>query len=194
MRLGSFTGLLLAVIAFASNCIIPTIVEASSEGGRADGEVATYSGLVQEVDSPKATVTYLWMAAHIYFAIAMFLTFMVNSRVSGMILIASVGVSWAATLWVPYCLLGVAIRRQQRFEQDDDGLGDPDSPQAGAIMGFHNACISAPQIFSALACSIIFALLSGTENSAVWALRLGGCWTVVAAYLSWKLSSEIESL
>ena len=129
-----------------------------------------------------------------YFAATMFLTYFVKTRIGGMVLIASIGVSWATTLWVPYCLLGVVLSTPQRLMAHEDGLSGQDMPEAGAIMGFHNAAISAPQTVSALVCSIVFDMLSGTESGVVWAMRIGGCWTLVAAYFSWKLSDEIESL
>lgn len=96
-----------------------------------------------------------------------------------MVLVASVGISWAITLWVPYSLIGVLMSKRQ------EGLQD--GPETGAVMGMHNAAISAPQILSALISSVVFAGFGGADVGVVWTLRIGGCWTVVAAVFSWKL-------
>ena len=84
---------------------------------------------------------------------------------------------------------------------------------AGAIMGLHNVFISSPQFISTLLAGIIFhflgaggrgddipALSMGTGpgiegragGSIPWVLRIGGLGGVYAAYLTWKLSEEIE--
>lgn len=83
---------------------------------------------------------------------------------------------------------------------------------AGAIMGLHNVFISSPQFISTLLASIIFHFLGaggrgddipalsvvepGVEakggGSIAWVLRIGGLGGVYAAYLTWKLSEEIE--
>jgi len=80
-------------------------------------------------------------------------------------------------------------------------------------MGLHNVFISSPQFISTLLASIIFHFLGaggrgddiptlsmGTDpgiegrggGSIAWVLRIGGLGGVYAAYLTWKLSEEIE--
>lgn len=61
--------------------------------------------------------------------------------------------------------------------------------QAGAIMGLHNVAISAPQIFAALVCSVIFwlAKLAGNPYGTGWVLRAGGVAASGAAYLTYRL-------
>lgn len=136
-------------------------------------------------------LTYIWTVAHAFFAAAIFLTWLVKSRIGSMVLIASIGVSWAVSLWVPYCMIGLVLSQRQCLLQDgDEYLSTQEVPEAGAITGFHNAAISAPQIVSALICSVIFTLFRGTDIGEGWAMRVGACWTLIAAYLSWRLGKS----
>lgn len=148
-------------------------------------------GMRKEVCISK--VFYIWTISHAYFATAISLTCFVTLRVGSVVLIASIGCSWAVTLWAPYYLIGLVLSQQQCLLRDDDGtLGGQGLPEAGAISGFHNAAISAPQIISALLSSVIFAVFNGTESGVGWAMRFGACWTAIAAYLSWKLARNGE--
>jgi len=153
--------------------------------GSTNKELPRDSRWSEHTEISSVTIGYMWMLSHAYFTVAMFLTFFVTSNIGRMLLVASVGISWAITLWAPYCLIGVVLSRRQRLDCQD-------IPETGAVMGLHNAAISAPQVFSALICSTVFALFSGAEAGVIWALRIGGCWTVVAIYLSWKLTDELE--
>ncbi|KAH7369971.1 sucrose transporter [Rhexocercosporidium sp. MPI-PUGE-AT-0058] len=181
LRIGSLTGLYLACLACAANCALPPIIKLLAISSKPDkGLPVTRYHDSTEVSN--VALVYVWTFAHAYFAIAMFLTFLVTSQTGSMMLVASVGISWAVTLWVPYSLIGVLLSKQHQ--------GFRGEPETGAVMGLHNAAISAPQILSALISSIVFAILNGADVSVVWTLRIGGCWAVVAAVCSWKLIND----
>jgi hypothetical protein len=56
---------------------------------------------------------------------------------------------------------------------------------AGAILGLHNAVISAPQILSAGISSFVLAMVPG-DGEVVWVLRLGGVWMLIAGVLCFR--------
>jgi len=193
VRTGSLAGLLLAALAFASNCILPALIKALQNARKITNKdnlrSSKHSG---NTEIPSATIALTWMFAHAYFTVAMLLTFLVTSRMGRMILVTSIGISWAITLWAPYCLLGIILTRCRHLPMEESELGFQNTPEAGAVMGFHNTAISAPQILSALICSATFAVFDGPGGGVVWPMRIGGCWTIVATYLAWKLADELE--
>ncbi|KAG4436618.1 hypothetical protein IFR05_007876 [Cadophora sp. M221] len=185
LRIGSLTGLLLACLAFTANCALPTIIKTLRLTSKSSkGLLRSRYNTSDEISD--VALVYVWMFAHAYFAIAMFLTFLVTSQTGNMVLIASVGIPWAITLWVPYSLIGALLSKQHHSFQD--------GPETGAVMGLHNAAISAPQILSALFSSVVFVGFGGADVGVVWTLRIGGCWAVVAAACSWKLINDWKSL
>ncbi|KAG9240962.1 putative sucrose transporter [Calycina marina] len=188
VHFGSLAGLLLAVLALATNCLVPVLVRAfETAGGDKIKQLLEGSKASELTANSNTIIAFTWVLGHAYFVTAMILTFFITSRFASMLLVASVGISWAITLWVPYCLVGAVLARRQRLELDD-------ALEAGVVMGFHNVAISAPQIISAVICSIVFTLCDGTDSGVAWVLRIGGFWTLVAAYLSWGMVKEMDSL
>ena len=124
---------------------------------------------------------HLWLGSHLFSACAIFTAGFVSSQVRAVLLITSLGFAWAMTLWVPYSLVGLVLSRQAQGDSVDGALGDRPSPQMGKVVGLHNAAISAPQILSAIMCSIVFATSGDAMPQALFVLLSGGCWTLVAA-------------
>ncbi|KAK4690270.1 hypothetical protein P7C71_g6480, partial [Lecanoromycetidae sp. Uapishka_2] len=125
----------------------------------------------------------------------MLATFFVNSQANATFVIASVGLSWALTLWAPFAIIGNELAARQSLQDTISDISGEEPPpvsrdvQAGAIMGLHNVAISAPQIIAALASSGIFELakLRGSSNGTAWVLRSGGFAALGAAYLTSRL-------
>lgn len=74
-------------------------------------------------------------------------------------------------------------------------IEDENLAQAGIILGLHNVAVSAPQILSSLICSAIFKMAQKPrgepwDDSVGWVLRFGGCATVLAAWLTSRLSDK----
>lgn len=96
-------------------------------------------------------------------------------------MLSSIGWSWAVTLWVPYALMGTLLSRQledNRVLIRDSSAGH--NSQTKIVVGLHNAAVSAPQIMSALTCSLAYtATESGTQGD-ILSLLVGGSWTLVA--------------
>ncbi|KAL2072368.1 hypothetical protein VTL71DRAFT_11711 [Oculimacula yallundae] len=109
-------------------------------------KIHRYLEYSSSTESPQLALLYVWMFAHAFFAMGMFLTFFVISQNGRMILVTSIGFPWAVTLWVPCSRIGVILSN-----------GSHATPEIGSVMGPHNSAISAPQIVSALISSFVFA-------------------------------------
>ena len=87
------------------------------------------------------------------------------------------------TLWAPFAIIGQEIAAVDTRTGADDAVEN----QKGAIMSLHNAAISAPQIVAALACgAVIWAAreFGGGLDGTGWAIRLGSCAALGAAWLA----------
>ena len=142
----------------------------------------------------------------------MFSTFFVTNPATATILVASLGLSWAVSQWAPFAVIGREIatsvtsqRQYQRVQYGDDDEDEngiqistisdettittatSSDVQAAAIMGIHNAAISAPQVVAALMCSIVFWLVKvmGWGNGTACVMRVGGIAALGAGWLSW---------
>ena len=155
------------------------------------------------------TLRRTYIASHIAFAVATWLTFLVHTTRSATILVALIGIPWAITNWAPFALIAAeiskreAIRRHQiRPPPTEDGqlLASGEDPaegadQAGVVLGIHNVSIAAPQVIATLVSSIIFRYLqkprgSTGDDSVAWVLRFGGLAALVAAYLATRIKEE----
>jgi solute carrier family 45, member 1/2/4 len=175
VRLGSLASLAFAVFALAANILLPRVVQDTAGGFELKYELS---------------MTRAWSCAHLLFSFAMLSTIFVKSQTPAIILAAFVGISWAATLWIPFAIIGkeVAARNEWNAQVLDGDLEPAQQDQAGAIMGLHNCAISAPQILAALASGIIFWLVP--SDGIGWVMRFGGCATLVAAWLAWGLDKK----
>jgi solute carrier family 45 protein 1/2/4 len=135
----------------------------------------------------------VWIASHIYFAIAAFFAGMVGSQVGVVLMISSLGLSWAVTLWVPFCLIGMILSKEQEDYLNRAALGHQ-PPQLGSVVGLHNAAISAPQILSAFICSFIFTASGDVAEGTLMVLLSGGCWALVAAFVLWIFFVDLQRI
>lgn len=131
-----------------------------------------------------------WTASHLLFAIATFSTIFTTSKMGGIIVIGTLGLSWALTLWAPFAIIGIEIAKSSNGTENNLS---PLTNDAGLILSLHNIAISAPQIISALVCSGIFwlARLMGSTDATGWTLRIGGVAALGAAWLSKGISREL---
>lgn len=117
----------------------------------------------------------------------MLATIFVGTWIGGTILIASAGISWALTVWVPFAIIGEELRNEKTTDAED---------RTGEIMSIHNMAISAPQIVAALLSSGVFWIAGelGSLDGTGWVLRTGACATLVAAYLSSESGEQWANL
>ena len=129
----------------------------------------------------------------------MFSTFFIDNPTSATILVSSLGLLWAVTLWAPFAIIGKeltaseALREQMDREGEDEDEhrdatgGNKEEVQAAAVMGIHNAACSAPQVVAALICSAVFSVVKamGWGNGTAWVMRVGGVAALGAGCLNW---------
>ena len=181
IRYGTFASFLFSIVALATNFLLPLLLGVSNKPGFTAKKPPARFGIPQA-----------WTCAHIFFALAMFTTILVTTQAAAVLLVASVGLSWALTHWAPFAIIGNELAARQSVGTSANGFADDEMStvyvevQAGAIMGLHNVAVSAPQIIAALACSAIFWLANflGSQNGTGWVLRAGGCAALYAAYLT----------
>lgn len=158
------------------------------------------------------TMRHLWIASQGIFGLSMFGTFFFTSTIGTISLFSVVGFSWAASVWIPYALLGAEIsshpsqsqgagsilitedlldreKGQRSHSESRDGINVSDQP--GLIYGLHNVSICLPQMLVTLGLGFQSMLSADNSNGhgdqglgLVWVLRFGGCCAFVAAYLA----------
>lgn len=160
---------------------------------------------------PGLTLRRTWIISHLFFALAMFLTFAISSTKGATVLVAFIGIPWALTNWAPFAIIAAeigkrdAIRRhkiQPPPTENGQLLASGEDPaegadQAGVVLGIHNVAISSPQVLATLVSSVIFKALqkprgSPGDDSVAWVLRLGGLAALVAAYLATRID-DVET-
>ena len=158
------------------------------------------------------TMRDLWAASQGIFGFAMLGTFFFTSITGTIILFSAVGFSWAASVWIPYALLGAEISSHSSQTQGPGSLSVKEdcldqkearrahtessydlnlSSQPGLIYGMHNVSICLPQMLVTVGMGIQSVVsaehsngYSGQSLSLVWILRFGGCCALVATYLA----------
>jgi solute carrier family 45 protein 1/2/4 len=169
------------------------------------------SGSLARIQISSLTLRRLWLYSHILFAVCMLLTFFVSSVAWATALIGLVGIPWAVTMWAPFALISAEISKRDAIRRglirpaqlgggDDDtqllAAGEDDATdQAGVVLGIHNVSISAPQIFSTLAGSLLFSAIQKPrgapgDESVVWFFRLSGLVALAAAWLTRRVEEE----
>lgn len=155
---------------------------------------------------PGLTLRRAWLMSHLMFAFLMWLTLFVQSTTFATFLIALVGIPWALANWAPFALIAAeiskrdAIRRGLRAPPPTaegrllaSSRADEPAEQAGIVLGIHNVAVSAPQVISTLASSIIFMMLQKPrgqpgDDSVGWVLRFGGLCGLAAAWFTRKIA------
>lgn len=158
------------------------------------------------------TLRRLWIASHVIFGLSMLATFVFTSTIGTVFLFSVVGFSWAASIWIPYVLLGAEIschpsqqenpasispmERCRDQDKDHDSCSEYSidfdvSGQPGLIYGMHNVSICLPQMLVTFGMGLQSVLSADNSNdfggkglSLIWILRLGGCSALVAAYFA----------
>jgi solute carrier family 45 protein 1/2/4 len=168
-------------------------------------------GCLTRVQISSLTLRRLWLYSHILFAVCMLLTFFVSSVAWATALIGLVGIPWAITMWAPFALISAEISKRDAIRRGllrptvVDGAGDDVQllaageddavDQAGVVLGIHNVSISAPQIVSTLAGSLLFSAIQKPrgapgDESVAWFFRLSGLVALAAAWLTRRVEEE----
>jgi hypothetical protein len=166
--------LFFALVSFACSVALPWIMPSSSSPSKRPNLTFIGRGMATYL---RITLSKFWILSQLLFAICMFATFLIKNTLGGILMVATVGISWALTQWVPLAMISAEIARMReaaRYEgmqEEEDG-----EDETGSLMSLFNVAISAPQIIAGFLCSILFWILGGAGDgdSIAWALRVGG--------------------
>ncbi|KAG5437299.1 hypothetical protein PCANB_001092 [Pneumocystis canis] len=174
-RYGSFAFMLFSIISLIGTLFFPVI---------ASSEKKIIKRILDKIDIPS-----LWTIGHFLFSLCMLLTIFANSVPYAMAIIAICGLSWAITLWAPFSLIATELSSKNEFHR------------SGTILGLHNIFVTAPQVLSIIIAGIIFRFTgyrkfediitckNQMDYSLVWVFQISGVATLIAMYLSCKISS-----
>lgn len=222
-RYATFALLIFAIVSFAASIILPFIVTrtysisrtelmaqpSSNSIHRHEERIPTMStrlaDLLSRAQIPWLTLRRAWFLSHLLFALLMLATFLVGTYVGATILTAFVGIPWALTLWAPFALISAEISKRDTEARLRVGAADGEEAvgeqhdQAGVILGLHNVAVSAPQILATIVSSVIFKVFQKPrgepyDTSVAWVLRFGGLAALAAAYCTYRVNEEGETL
>ncbi|KAF4618422.1 hypothetical protein G7Y89_g14880 [Cudoniella acicularis] len=162
------------------------------------------------------SISHLWIASLGLFGISMLGTFVVFSSFGSFVLFSIVGISWAASTWIPYALLGAEASHLSELSDDSErssdygGIASDEkahvenrndmSTQLGLIYGVHNLSICLPQILMCLGMGLV-SLVSDRKSEekrnkqsfdSVWILRLGGIFALLAMYIATRVEEPFQ--
>ncbi|KAL8895918.1 MAG: hypothetical protein Q9207_007953, partial [Kuettlingeria erythrocarpa] len=177
-RIGSFVLLTFSAMSLFAAILLPTLVSTSSS----------------------FNLRRIWVATQALFASSMLATLIFTSTIGTILLFSLVGVSWAASNWIPFALLGTELsssscRGPFSDEVFDDGAkhhnptaihSDPEnfSTHPGLVYGLHNLSICLPQILVTLGMGIVSMLWDSDSGEGTlklaWFLRFGGIFSLVS--------------
>lgn len=194
IRVGTIASLLFAIVALATTIVVPRFAR-STDFAMPFSEKAAFINRIGRLRQTHK----IWAMSHLLYAMCAFSTFFISSTIAGVTLVGLTGISWGVTQWAPFTLLGEEIATHH-VEQDSslENNGQPlSSIHSGAMMGVHNAAISAPQILAALGSSFIFWFVEGKKfredgHGIAWILRISGMAALVAAWLAWQLKRNVR--
>ncbi|CAG8622615.1 2253_t:CDS:2 [Paraglomus occultum] len=109
-RAGSFALLLHALVSLVASIGLPFLVTPSGSSVSSEN----FSWQHCRLPLPFLTLPKLWTVTHFIFAICMLSTWFVINVAGASTLLAIVGISWATSMWAPFCILGEYISEEQR--------------------------------------------------------------------------------
>ncbi|EME84705.1 uncharacterized protein MYCFIDRAFT_57326 [Pseudocercospora fijiensis CIRAD86] len=180
---GSFASMCFAVIGLAASLVLPMTLSwrlnvQKKAHSNPQGIVDQESNLLHQcLTWSLGWIAFLLLAAP-----------MMGSQLSGTVLVALCGVSWAVSQWVPFAIIGQDVKIDRpAAEQDEDkteGLS-----KAGTTVGVYGIAVSLPQILAGLTNSVVYGVAESMGSSAPtsWILALGGCAALGAVGLAKRL-------
>lgn len=181
----------MSVVSLATSCALPTFTRLLNQILISD-ERQWLSW--KSSDTPTLAILQIWTASHMYFGVASLCAGMLSSQIGRVLLFASLGLSWAVTQWAPFCLIGFLLHRYQE-RQSANGVTDGfHRHRTGVVIGLHNAAISAPQMFSAVICSIVFTAAGNGNWGTFLVILSGGCWALVAGFVSLLFMGDLQHI
>lgn len=156
------------------------------------------------------SIRNFWTASQGLFGFSMLATFIIRSTIGTIWLFSIIGFSWAASVWIPFTLLGAEISARSSSNpgvvsamedlldeektyhvRNEHGDIEDLASRQGLVYGLHNFSICLPQMLITLGMGL-HSMLSAAKGSGyaeqddqiVWSLRLGGLFALVAMFLT----------
>ncbi|KAJ4407809.1 hypothetical protein N0V85_004321 [Neurospora sp. IMI 360204] len=120
-RIGSTALTVYSTVTFISAWILPPFIRAPEDNTFTHRPPASIASLVETVNKYKPDLLSAWIASHLMFAFAMFLTPFAASFRFATVLVALCGIPWSIAMWAPTTFLGVEVNKLS-------GAPDPMSP------------------------------------------------------------------
>ncbi|KAL9099687.1 MAG: hypothetical protein Q9163_004847 [Psora crenata] len=194
-----------------SSSLSPYIINPRTDGRKATPPTTLHTRLNYILSLPQIkwlTLRRAWLLSHLMFAFCMASTFLIHNPTAATVLTAFVGIPWALSLWAPFALVSAEISKRDtqarrnatgREETAGEGVVHEKAEQAGVILGLHNVAVSAPQMVATLVSGVIFKLAQKPrgapyDNSTAWVLRSGGVSALAAAYFTYRVNEEGDSV
>jgi len=182
-RMGSFGLLLFAAVALFAGAVLPPLLSHAQRRDQSHNKEDLRFHTRNSWDMQR-----IWMLSHVLFALSMLSTFFISSLWGTYILVGICGVSWAATIWIPFAIISMAITDTTTSEEKCLGTQEIER-RPGIVTSLHNVAIAGPQIVAAVCTSLIFCLfdrlkIGGLNDSIGWTLRIAAFSTITAAMLT----------
>lgn len=163
----------------------------------------------------------IWIFSFVVYALAMVATGFVVNLHQVLVIFATVGFTWACTIWIPFALTAERIHqlpltevppienepREEELHLETESISDSASitgheEKSGIILGIHNSAITLPQFISAFSSFVIFQLVEkkseDTHNDGGRAiaitLQVGGFTALLAAFYAYKINSKRQAV
>jgi solute carrier family 45 protein 1/2/4 len=175
---------LFGLVSFYCSIVLPWMKPVSTPQSK---QTSSRSWLVRVQQHFRITLPSLWIFSQLLFAGCMFSTIFIEDSTSGIIMVATAGISWALTQWIPLAMMSAEIANLKQLSScsasEEDGVSD--EAQTGTLMSIFNAAISAPQIIASFLCSGLFWVLDGADQgeAIVWIMSVAGGASILAAIL-----------
>jgi len=124
-RIGSTALTVYSTVTFISAWILPPLIRAPEDDSFTHRPPASIARLVETISKIKPDLLSAWVASHVMFAFAMFLTPFAASFRFATVLVALCGIPWSIAIWAPSTFLGVEVNKLS---------GAPD-PSVAAVAG-----------------------------------------------------------
>lgn len=201
----------------------PTDTDELARAGSLALTVFSFSSTLFTFILPKfnVNITSIWIFSFVIYALAMVATGFVVNLNQVLIIFATVGLTWACTIWIPYALTAErihqlpltetpSIEREPREEElflDTESLDDTASiagrdEKSGIILGIHNSAITLPQFISAFSSFVIFRLVDKKSGSThddggraiAITLQVGGFTALLSAFYAYKVNNKRQAI
>lgn len=179
-RAGSFALLCYSIVSVISGTFLPWLTKASTHSGAKTPLLGALSRRPScQIILKRPDILSIYTVSHVLFALLMISSFAVGTVDGATAVIASLGVCWAVTMWVPFTLVGEFVHTQQHSTrpqgygavQQEDSLpetstldDDSETLSSGMILGVHNIYVVMPQFIVAGFSSVIFKIVENAED------------------------------